>query len=424
MADKDQKIKVYGVSELTDAIKDLFKRFDKIYVEGEISGWKVYASGHAYFTVKDENAQLSCVMFSSAIARCKAAPQLRDGAKVCLYGRLDVYAPRGSYQMVVLAAKIAGEGDLMARFSELKERLGKEGLFDHERKRRLPFLPHRIGVVTSPSGAVIHDMCTVLTRRFPNLEIRLYPVKVQGPGAKEEIVEGVRFFNRPSTGWTPDILIVGRGGGSIEDLWAFNEECVVRAVAASGIPTISAVGHETDFTLCDFAADVRAGTPSIAAEIAVPVKSELVDQVNSLAERLKRAPERAGEVYAQRIDHLTLRLTSALRGSASAAEARLSRSAQRLLPALKDALVVAERRLSALDQKLLPAIRESVSGCERRLVAAEAKMKLLDPNNPLKRGYSLTFDAAGAIVRSVSFAKPGDVLTTRLADGEMTSKVC
>ena len=414
-------MKVYGVSELTDAIKDLFKRFDKIYVEGEISGWKVYSSGHAYFTVKDENAQLSCVMFSSAISRCKAASRLRDGAKVCLYGRLDVYAPRGSYQMVVLAAKIAGEGDLMARFNELKERLGKEGLFDRGRKRKLPFLPHRIGIVTSPSGAVIHDMCTVLTRRFPNLEIRLYPVKVQGPGAKEEIVEGIRFFNTSSAVWKPDILIVGRGGGSIEDLWAFNEECVVRAVAESAVPTISAVGHETDFTLCDFAADIRAGTPSIAAEIAVPVKAELMDQVKGLAERLKRAPERAGEVYAQRIDHLALRLSAALRASAAAAEARLSRSAQRLLPALKDSLVDAERRLSAIDQKLLPAAGEAISKCERRLIAAEAKMKLLDPNNPLKRGYSLTFAADGSIVRNASSVKPGDVLATRLADGEILS---
>ncbi len=421
MTGKDQKMKVYGVGELTDAIKDLFKRFDKIYVEGEISGWKVYSSGHAYFTVKDENAQLSCVMFSSAISRCKAASRLRDGAKVCLYGRLDVYAPRGSYQMVVLAAKIAGEGDLMARFNELKERLGKEGLFDRGRKRKLPFLPHRIGIVTSPSGAVIHDMCTVLTRRFPNLEIRLYPVKVQGPGAKEEIVEGIRFFNTSSAVWKPDILIVGRGGGSIEDLWAFNEECVVRAVAESAVPTISAVGHETDFTLCDFAADIRAGTPSIAAEIAVPVKAELMDQVKGLAERLKRAPERAGEVYAQRIDHLALRLSAALRNSAAAAEARLSRSAQRLLPALKDSLVDAERRLSAIDQKLLPAAGEAISKCERRLIAAEAKMKLLDPNNPLKRGYSLTFAADGSIVRNASSVKPGDVLATRLADGEILS---
>jgi len=445
MSEGKEQIKVYGVSELTDVIKGLFKRFDKIYVEGEISGWKVYSSGHAYFTVKDENAQLSCVMFSSAIARCKAASRLADGAKVCLYGRIDVYAPRGTYQMVVLAAKIAGEGDLMARFNELKELLQKEGLFDRSRKRKLPLLPRRIGVVTSPSGAVIHDMCTVLTRRFPNLEIRLYPVKVQGPGAKEEIVEGIRFFNREDADWVPDILIVGRGGGSIEDLWAFNEECVVRAVAASGIPVISAVGHETDFTLCDFAADVRAGTPSIAAEIAVPVKTELLQQVNDLAARLKRAPERAGEVFAQRIDHLSVRLSSALRNSASSAEMRLAKSAQRLvpalqdavaaaesrllkssqriLPALKDAVAAAERSLTGMDQKLLTPLKDSVARNERRLATAEAKLKLLDPSNPLKRGYSLTLGADGGIIRSVSSVKPGDTLHTRLADGEISSKV-
>ena len=423
MADKNQKIKVYGVSELTDAIRDLFKRFDKIYVEGEISGWKVSDSAHAYFTVKDETSQLSCVMFSSAIARCKSAPLLKNGAKVCLYGRIDVYAPRGSYQMIVLAAKIAGDGDLMARFNELKERLGKEGLFEASRKRKLPFLPHRIGVVTSPSGAVIHDMCTVLTRRFPNIEIRLYPVKVQGPGAKEEIVEGIRFFNKPSADWMPDILIVGRGGGSIEDLWAFNEECVVRALAASSIPTISAVGHETDFTLCDFAADVRAGTPSIAAEIAVPVKAELLEQVNALSERLKLAPERAVDVFAQRIDYLSLRLSAAPRNAAAAAEARLSKSSQKLLPALRNAAMNAELRLSRLDQRILPAFNASLSASERRLVAAVSKLDLLDPNNPLKRGYTLTFDAGGSIVRSVSDIKPGDALVTRLADGEIVSTV-
>ena len=424
MSAEKEQIKVYGVSELTDVIKGLFRRFDKIYVEGEISGWKVYASGHAYFTVKDENAQLSCVMFASAIARCKAAARLKDGAKVCIYGRIDVYAPRGAYQMVVLAAKIAGEGDLMARFNELKESLQKEGLFDRSRKRKLPFLPRRIGVVTSPSGAVIHDMCTVLTRRFPNLEIRLYPVKVQGSGAKEEITEGIHFFNRQGADWIADILIVGRGGGSIEDLWAFNEECVVRAVASSAIPVISAVGHETDFTLCDFAADVRAGTPSIAAEIAVPVKSELLQQVTDLATRLKRAPERAGEVFAQRLDYLDERLAAALRNAAAAAENRLSRSSQRLLPALKDAVAVAERHLADFDHRLLPSTKDALSREERRLVAAESKLMLLDPSNPLKRGYSLTLDASGAIVRSVSAVSPGDMLVTRFADGEVNSRVC
>ena len=422
MAEEAEK-KIYGVSELTDIIKGLFKPFDKIFVEGEISGWKIYPSGHAYFTLKDEGAQLSCVMFSSALARCKAASRLKDGAKVCLYGRLDVYAPRGSYQMVVLAAKIAGEGDLMAKFNELKEKLQGEGLFDKARKRPLPFLPHRIAVVTSPAGAVIHDMCTVLTRRFPNLEIRLYPVKVQGPGAKEEIVEGIQFFNRPSADWKPDVLIVGRGGGSIEDLWAFNEECVVRAVVASRVPVVSAVGHETDFTLCDFAADVRAGTPSIAAEIVVPEKEKLLRRIDEAAGRLARAPRQAGETFAQRIDHLELRMTTALRNGTTPVAARLDRAAQRLAPALKEAVAAAERRLARSEPRLLPAMREALAKGLRRLSTAQAKLELLDPGSPLKRGYSLTFDAEGRIVRAAETVKPGDRLTTRLGVGEIASVV-
>ena len=420
MAEEAEK-KIYGVSELTDIIKGLLKPFDKIFVEGEISGWKIYSSGHAYFTLKDEGAQLSCVMFSSALARCKAAPRLKDGAKVCLYGRLDVYAPRGSYQMVVLAAKIAGEGDLMAKFNELKEKLQGEGLFDTARKRPLPFLPHRIAVVTSPAGAVIHDMCTVLTRRFPNLEIRLYPVKVQGPGAKEEIVEGIQFFNRPSADWKPDVLIVGRGGGSIEDLWAFNEECVVRAVAASNVPVVSAVGHETDFTLCDFAADVRAGTPSIAAELVVPEKEKLLRRIDEAAGRLARAPRQAGETFAQRIDHLELRMTTALRNGTTPVAARLDRAAQRLAPALKEAVAAAERRLARSEPRLLPAMREALAKGLRRLSTAQAKLELLDPGSPLKRGYSLTFNAEGRIVRAAETVKPGDRLTTRLGVGEIVS---
>ena len=420
MAEEAEK-KIYGVSELTDIIKGLLKPFDKIFVEGEISGWKIYPSGHAYFTLKDEGAQLASVMFSSALARCKAAPRLKDGAKVCLYGRLDVYAPRGSYQMVVLAAKIAGEGDLMAKFNELKEKLQGEGLFDKARKRPLPFLPHRIAVVTSPAGAVIHDMCTVLTRRFPNLEIRLYPVKVQGPGAKEEIVEGIQFFNRPLADWKPDVLIVGRGGGSIEDLWAFNEECVVRAVAASKVPVVSAVGHETDFTLCDFAADVRAGTPSIAAELVVPEKEKLLRRIDEAAGRLARAPRQAGETFAQRIDHLELRMTTALRNGTTPVAARLDRAAQRLAPALKEAVAAAERRLARSEPRLLPAMREALAKGLRRLSTAQAKLELLDPGSPLKRGYSLTFDAEGRIVRSAETVKPGDRLTTRLGVGEIAS---
>ena len=417
-----EKPRVYGVSELTDVIRGLFRPYSKIYVEGEISGWKIYASGHAYFTLKDEGAQLACVMFASSLDRCKAKDALADGAKVVLYGRLDVYAPRGSYQMVVLAAKIAGVGDLMAQFNALKEKLGKEGLFDADRKRPLPFLPHRIAIVTSPSGAVIHDMCTVLTRRFPNVEIRLYPVKVQGPGAAEEIVEGIRHFG-VARDWQPDVLIIGRGGGSLEDLWAFNEECVVRAVAAATVPTVSAVGHETDITLCDFAADVRAGTPSIAAEIVVPVKEELVQQVKALSERLCRAPEHAGEVFAQRIDHLALRLSTALDGAVTRTDARLAGLSQRLAPALKDAVARAETRLGDRHQRLLPLIQETVAALEKRLVAAQSKLGLLDPGSPLKRGYSLTLDASGGIVRRAEDVRPGDTIRTRLGEGEITSTV-
>ena len=413
----------YGVSQLTAEIKGLLKPLEKIYVEGEISGWRIQSSGHAYFTVKDEGAQLPCAMFASSLARCKAASRLDNGAKVLLYGRIDVYAPQGKYQLIVLAAKIAGEGELMARYLELKEKLQKEGLFDSARKKPLPFLPHRIGIVTSPTGAVIHDMCTVLTRRFPNVEIRLYPVKVQGPGSKESIVEGIRHFNDNSPGWTPDVLIVGRGGGSIEDLWAFNEECVVRAVAGSRIPVISAVGHDSDCTLCDFAADKRAGTPSIAAEIAMPEKEKLVQKVRDLAERLSNAPTRACDTFSQSVDHVSLRLASALRDCAARAENMLSRSSQRLVPALKDAVAIAERRLARCDQSLLPAANGELARVDRRLAAAQAKLGLLDPNSPLKRGYSLTFDAQGRIVRRADAVHAGDELTTRLGEGEVRSRV-
>lgn len=414
--------KVYGVGELTETIRGLLRPLEKIYLEGEISGWKLYPSGHAYFTAKDGSAQISCVMFSSALQRCKAAERLRDGAKVCLYGRIDVYPARGNYQFVVLAAKIAGEGDLMAKFMELKERLAGEGLFESSRKRPLPFLPHRIGIVTSSAGAVIHDMCNVFYRRFPNLEIRLYPVKVQGPGAKEEIAEGVEFFNRCGD-WKADVLIVGRGGGSFEDLWAFNEECVVRAVASSRIPVVSAVGHESDFTLCDYAADVRAGTPSIAAEMTVPDKSELVAKVRDLAGRLRRSPEHAFEIRAQKTDHLGDRLASALKDALVRSESRLARAAQSLVPDLKEAVIRAESRLSAADRRLSPVIDSFTAALALRLSTASAKLGLLDPGGPLKRGYSLTLDATGRIVRDSSELAPGALITTRLGKGEVKSRV-
>ena len=412
MKEEKELPKAYTVSGLTAELKaTLEAKWTRIYVEAEISGWRLYPSGHAYFTLKDSGAQISAVMFASSLARCRAKDALRDGAKVLVYGNVSVYAPRGNYQLVVLAAKLVGEGDLMQKYLELKAKLEKEGLFDAARKRKLPFLPRRIGIVTSEAGAVIHDMCTVLTRRFPALEIRLYPCLVQGEGAAATIIAGIRYFNglaseHPSIGasehvWSADLLIVARGGGSFEDLFCFNDEALVREIAASRIPTISAVGHETDFTLCDFAADVRAGTPSIAAEIAVPVLSDLNSQLSTLNSQLSTALRSKGEFFAQRVDQLSDGLVSALRIAQSNAERRLERARPRLMPALKLSLQRAESRLET----------------------AAAKLKAYSPYGVLDRGYSLTTAADGSVVRNAKEVKSGDVLTTRFAKGSVESVV-
>ena len=400
--------KPYSVSSLTAELKGLLEaRYTRIYVEAEISGWRLYPSGHAYFTLKDSGAQISAVMFASSLARCKAKDALKDGAKVLVYGNVSVYAPRGNYQLMVLAAKLVGEGDLMQKYLELKAKLEKEGLFDAARKRPLPYLPRRIGIVTSEAGAVIHDMCTVLTRRFPALEIRLFPCLVQGAEAPRTIIEGIRYFNsntqtlnNPNT-WVPDLLIVARGGGSFEDLFCFNDEALVREVAASKIPTISAVGHETDFTLCDFAADKRAGTPSIAAEIAVPILSDLTAQLSTLNSQLSTSLRGRGEFFAQRVDQLSDALAASLKIAQSNAERRLERVRPRLLPALK----------------------LCVQRAESRIENAAAKLKAYSPYGVLDRGYSLTTTADGSVVKDAKKLKAGDVLKTRLAKGEVESVV-
>ena len=391
--------KPYSVSSLTAELKaTLEAKWTRIYVEAEIGGWRLYPSGHAYFTLKDSGAQISCVMFASSLARCKAKAGLKDGAKVLVYGNVSVYAPRGNYQLTVLAAKLVGEGDLMQKYLELKAKLEKEGLFDAARKRSLPYLPRRIGIVTSEAGAVIHDMCTVLTRRFPALEIRLFPCLVQGAEAPRTIIEGIRYFN--SDRWA-DLLIVARGGGSFEDLFCFNDEALVREVAASRIPTISAVGHETDFTLCDFAADKRAGTPSIAAEIAVPVLSDLTSQLSTLNSQLSTSLRSRGEFFAQRVDQLADALASALTIAQSNAE----------------------RRLERLRPRLMPALRLHLQRIESRLENAAAKLKAYSPYGVLDRGYSLTTAADGSVVKDAKNIKVGDVLTTRFAKGEVESVV-
>ena len=422
---EDAKISPFTVSSLTDRIKrSLESQFTKIYVEAEISGWRRYPSGHCYFTLKDSGAQISAVMFSSSFERCRAKTALVDGAKVLVYANVTVYPPRGNYQLVVLAAKLLGEGDLMQRYLDLKAKLEAEGLFDKSRKRQLPFMPRRIAIVTSEAGAVIHDMCNVISRRFPNVEIRLHPALVQGAEAAASIIAGIEYFNRASSdGWAPDLLIVARGGGSFEDLFCFNDESLVRAVAASKIPTISAVGHETDFTLCDFAADVRAGTPSIAAEIAVPLLSEISSRLETASRQLASSLRGRGEWFAQRMDHLCDSLDAALASAMSRAEIRLANAKSRLAPALGLVTTKAEKRLTSAAGLLMPAIRLRLVESESRLAKMAESLRLLSPYGVLERGYSLTTDSNGAVVRNASLLKQGDKLHTRFAVGEVSSIV-
>ena len=406
--------KVYSVGALTRSIsKNLLannERIAGVWIEGEVSGLKTYSSGHRYFTLKDKDAQISCVLLAFRRDKCddgfRAAlaqgDEAANGLKVQVTGELDLNMSRGQYSFKVERLRLAGLGDRMAQYNALKAKLEAEGLnkLDHpELRRPIPFLPHRIGIVTSPSGAVIHDMCTVLTRRFPNLEIRLFPVKVQGEGAVSEIVGGIEFFN--TSAWVPDVLIVGRGGGSVEDLWAFNEEPVVRAVAASRIPVISAVGHESDTTLCDYVADLRAGTPSIAAERAVPVKAELVARVQELSARLEKAPQQAYESLVQHIDDLSFRLGAHL----------------------KEVAAVFERRLQRMELRLDPAMASACQRAEGRLNTAATSLRHLSPYGVLERGYSIALDADGRVVRGVEGLRPGACLTTRFADGTATSVV-
>lgn len=395
----------YTVTSLTAEIKGTLESgFSNIVVEGEISGWRRYPSGHCYFTLKDDGAQLSCVMFSGNYeASCGRHPELRDGlkdgAKVKLFGGVSAYAAKGNYQFVVRAAALAGLGDLMQKYLELKSKLEREGLFDPSRKRPLPAMPRRIGIVTSEAGAVIHDMCTVLTRRFPNIEIRLFPSLVQGAQAPKTIVAGIEYFNAEATDFRAELLIVARGGGSFEDLFCFNDEALVRAVAASKIPTISAVGHETDYTLCDFAADRRAGTPSIAAEMAVPVMSELKSVLAAHLSRLVASLRSTYEYNAQRVDHLS----------------------SALAPALESRSVDLVHRVERLSASLASSVALVFAKRESVFSQLSAKLDLLSPYSVLNRGYSLTTDASGAVVKSAQSVKSGDLLITRFSEGEVES---
>jgi exodeoxyribonuclease VII large subunit len=388
----------YTVSELTAEVRAALEGAfdDELAVRGEISNFKHHSSRHMYFSLKDDAAVLRCVFFHPANAALRFAAA--DGLEVVARGRLDVYPPQGSYQLYVSSLALRGEGGLMAALERLKKKLAAEGLFDEERKRPLPRYPRRVGVVTSPTGAAFRDIKHVLARRWPGLTIILRPTRVQGEGAAADVARAVADFDAAGVA---DVLIVGRGGGSLEDLWAFNEEAAVRAIAASRTPTISAVGHEVDWTLADFAADVRAPTPSAAAEIAVPVKEEVAAEVAEL----RRAAAAAADacLASRREEAATLRGAYAFR----AAPRRL-----------------AERR-QQVDETAARAARAARNALVRfrsRYAEAARGFRALSPAATLARGYNVATRDGRAVKRAAA-AAPGDALTLNFADGRRAVRV-
>jgi exodeoxyribonuclease VII large subunit len=438
-----ERRRVYSVSELTREIKlHLEGQFFDLCVVGEISNFKQPPSGHLYFTLKDARTQLPAVMFRSSRRSLKFQPT--DGMAVLASGRVTLYEPRGSYQLQVEWMEPRGKGALQLAFEQLKEKLAAEGLFAADRKRPLPLLPQRIGIVTSPSGAAIRDICRVLHRRFPNVEVLLYPAQVQGDVAAGEITKGIQVLNRLG-GF--DVLIVGRGGGSLEDLWPFNEESVARAIATSTIPVISAVGHEVDVTIADFAADVRAATPSAAAEMVVARKEDFLERVARLGKRLDQslshrmmghrnrveklaghqaflAVRHAFQVSSQRLDELSFRARTLLRRTLDGHRGRVELMTRQLETFRLDRQLGHLRaRLAHLDALLRSAQRSRLTLAEQRLARSVARLEALSPLAVLGRGYSLSWDQSGKLLRDAATVGLGDPVRVTLERGELDCRV-
>jgi exodeoxyribonuclease VII large subunit len=428
-----------SITEISALLKRTVEdRFGFVRVRGELSGVKRAASGHLYLCLKDEGARLDGVMWRGTAQRLAFAPE--DGVEVIASGKLTTYPGRSNYQIVIERMEIAGKGALLALLAKTRERLAAEGLFDSARKRPLPYLPRRIGVVTSPTGAVIRDILHRLADRFPS-HVVVWPVPVQGQGAAEQVANAVRGFSAMQESERPDLVIVARGGGSIEDLWAFNEEMVVRAIAECRVPVISAVGHETDTTLADFAADLRAPTPTAAAELAVPVREELIAQLADLAlrkrkcalrpvtlgrERLAARGDRLPRAEAllaakvQQLDDTAERLRRGLGQRIVAAERTLRADAAQLSAGLlRERLRRAEDRLGAVRLRTEPLTRH-LTECRRRVDQIERLRLQLDPKAPLRRGYVLVTGPDGALVSRRAEAASLPTLTLEFGDGKLS----
>ena len=439
--------RVLTVGELTRAIRGTLEtKFGAVWVQGEVSNYKLHPSGHQYFTLKDQRAAISCVIFRNTLP--PSAKPLTDGAQVQIYGQITVFEARGQYQLSVQIVQARGLGVLQAKFEALKRKLEAQGLFDPGHKRPLPKFPKRIGIVTSASGAAIRDMLNVLQRRAPALEILISPVRVQGTGAASEIAVALRELTRPNDAWKSlDVVVITRGGGSIEDLWEFNEEIVARAIYESPIPVVSAVGHEIDFTIADFVADLRAPTPSAAAELIVPDAAEVLRRVAELSncldrnlrnfvsqsrtrlrflsERtLAREPANRLREAQQRVDGAKDALARLLARFVPDARAKLaahlralqSHNPARELAARRTSLDELRRRFTTAPPQLLQLHRQ-------RFTKLEAILRVLGPEATLRRGYSITTDANGNVITSVTQVSADKRVRTRLADGTFDSDV-
>jgi exodeoxyribonuclease VII large subunit len=394
-----QEKRIYSISDLNARIALVLEgEFDEVMVEGEISNFTRAASGHMYFTLKDSKSQISCVMFRGNSRFLRFQPE--SGMKVTARANVSVYSPRGVYQLNISSLEPAGIGALQLAFEQLKRKLEAEGLFAPERKKPLPFLPHKIGVVTSPTGAAIRDILSVLKRRYPNVQVLIYPTLVQGEDAPAGIVRGIEKLDELGS---MDVIMVSRGGGSIEDLWAFNDEKVARAIAACKTPVVSAVGHEIDFTIADFVADLRAPTPSAAAEIVVGRKDDLVHTVNTLEQRV----------------------ASAMKGRVRQARAILeAASPQRMLARLRGRLDFNLQKLDELDLRLKKGAAQKIERGRNRLAELSASLEALSPLRALKRGYSIVSKENEQIpLTKVGDITAGDRLDVRLSDGKVQCQV-
>ncbi|OXS52405.1 exodeoxyribonuclease VII large subunit [Cohnella sp. CIP 111063] len=434
------------IREITRLIKNKLEGdpgLQDVWLRGEISNFTLHSSGHMYFTLKDENARLKCIMFASYNQRLPFAP--KNGMKVLARGGVSVYERDGQYQFYATAMQPDGIGSLYLAFEQLKRKLEEEGLFRPEAKRALPLYPRTVGVITSPTGAAVRDILITLERRNPGVHVLLYPVSVQGTGAAPSIVKAIREMNELGAA---DVLIVGRGGGSLEELWAFNEEVVARAIRASAIPVISAVGHETDFTISDFAADIRAATPTAAAELAVRHIGELRQELAHLEQRMSGAlgrglarakerwqhaarspyftqPRRSLLVQAERLDRLKEALRYRIRAEQSRAQERATRLAGRLQAVNpRQQIVHARQRVTAASKGLELAMNAIARDKASRFGSLVRQLDALSPLKVMARGYSLAYDEQEQkLIRSVNEVQPGDLIRLRLTDGKLDCQI-